>query len=558
VLRSCVAAALLIAVAGQPTRAGDDDPPAPTAGLPDENTPFAWRRCANGARIEGVRIERVPVFDPDDPDNDLWVWRLANTIHSPMQTRRGTILSLLTLAAGDACSVEEVEEAERVLRGYSFIQDAWVRPMLDEDGRLILLIRTQDAWSTSVGISFSNEGGESRSKIKLLEENLFGTGSHLEWERDEDQDRTERRFIYKDPALFGSRWQLRLEHSDNSDGLERAFRLDRPFRELSDRWSFLSLVDELERIDKVYDDGIEIDRWQLNGLRAAVSFGASPEGLVGDRLFRWDAGIRVDRQRWTPADPGRPVDRVDLRPYDRDLLLLELGGSWRRVDYRREQHLDTARRVQDLDVGREIWARAGISAPGMSNDDGGRLAAGIRTGFELPSGGFLLLSGSQTVERLRDGWVNGLTSLRSRLYRRFAPRHTFYLGVKIDYGVNLEGPRRFLLGGDTGLRGYSSRAFTGERQVLAVAEHRYFADWELWSLFRIGLVSFVEVGGAWDQDDSFGLDTLHPDVGFGVRALLLPSSNNTTLHLNVAVPLDSVRDDRGGSPRFSFTTVAGF
>jgi hypothetical protein len=557
VLRPPVAAALVAALAALSAGAAEGPSTVPVD-VRDETSPLAWRLCANGERVDGVRIERVPVFDPDDPDNDLWAWRLANTIHSPMQTRRGTILSLLTLTAGDPCSIEEVEEAERVLRGYSFIQDAWVRPTLDEDGRLVLFVRTQDAWSTSVGVSFSNEGGESRSKIKLLEENLFGTGSHLEWERDEDQDRTERRFVYKDPALFGSRWQLRLEHSDNTDGLERGFRFDRPFRELADRWSFLSLVDELERIEKVYDDGIELDRWKLDGLRAAVSFGASPRGLVGDRLFRWNAGIRVDRQRWTAADTGLPIDRPDLRPYDRDLVLLELGGSWRRVDYRREKHLDTARRVQDLDVGREIWARAAVSAPGLSEDEGGRLAAGVRTGFELPSDGFLLLSASQQIERLRDGWVNGVTSLRSRLYRRFATRHTLYFGVQVDYGVNLEGPRRFLLGGDTGLRGYSSRAFTGERQVLAVLEHRYFADWELWSLFRIGLASFAELGGAWDQDDSFGLDVLHPDIGFGIRALILPSSSNTTLHFNVAVPLDSTAEDDGGSPRFSFTTVAGF
>ena len=209
-------------------------------------------------------------------------------------------------------------------------------------------------------------------------------------------------------------------------------------------------------------------------------------------------------------------------------------------------------------MGREFWAQLGIAAPGLSNDDGGRLEGGFRTGFELADDGYLLLRASQRIESLRGGWINGVTSLRTRLYQRFEGAHTLYVGVDADYGVNLEGPRRFLLGGDTGLRGYESRAFTGDRQLLAVVEHRYFANWELWSLFRIGFATFFEIGGAWGEEDSFGLDRLHPDVGFGLRALLIPSADGTTAHLNVAFPLDAAGGADPGSPRFSFTTVTGF
>jgi hypothetical protein len=519
----------------------------------------AWRVCEEGELIEDLAIDRIPVFDPAEPESDFWAWRLANLLHSPMQTRERTIRSLLTLLPGDRCSIDRLEEAERILRDYGFIRDAWIEPLLDADDRLVLGVRVQDAWSTSVGVSFSTEGGKSRSKVKLEEENLFGTGTHLEWERKEDQDRTEKVFVYENPALFGSRWRLRAEHSDNSDGLERQLFVRRPFIALSDRWSFSAFIDELDRDEKVYETGLEVDRWRIDGLKAAVESGFSPRGLVDDRLFRWHAGLQVDRQTWSRSPVQQhAIARPDLRPYDRDLLLATFRASWRRVAYRREQHLDTAERIQDLDVGREFWMSLAHSLPGVSDDSGARLAAGVRKGWVLGGDTFFLVDASHRIERLRGGWVNGVTSLGSRWFYRRAPRHTLYASLQLDYGSNLEGPLRFRMGGDTGLRGYRSRAFTGERQVLLTIEDRFFPDWTLWSLFRVGLVGFFELGGAWSAEDSFGLDTLHPDVGLGLRALILPSANGTTAHLNVAVPLDNDPTGRRQVVRFSFTTLTRF
>lgn len=519
----------------------------------------AWRLCEGGEFIEALAIERIPVFDPADPESDIWAWRLANLLHSPMQTRERTIRSLLTLLPGDRCSIDRIEEAERVLRAYGFIRDAWIEPRLDAGDRLVLDVRVQDAWSTSIGISFSNEGGESRSTIKLEEENLFGTGTHLEWERKEDQDRTEKVFVYEDPALFGSRWRLRAEHSDNSDGLERQLFVRRPFIALSDPWSFSVLIDELDRDEKVYETGREVDRWRIDGLKAAVESGFSPRGLVGNRLFRWHAGLQVDRQVWSPSPVQQePITRPDLRPYDRDLLLATFRASWRRVAFRREQHLDTAERIQDLDVGREFWVSLAHSLPGVSDDPGARLAAGVRKGWVLGDDTFFLVDASHRIERLRGGWVNGITSLGSRWFYRRTPRRTLYASLQLDYGSNLEGPLRFRMGGDTGLRGYRSRAFTGERQVLVTVEDRYFADWTLWSLFRVGLVGFFELGGTWSEGESFGFDTLHPNIGLGLRALVLPSSNGRTAHFNVAVPLDNDPTGRRQAVRFSFTTLTRF
>ena len=91
------------------------------------------------------------------------------------------------------------------------------------------------------------------------------------------------------------------------------------------------------------------------------------------------------------------------------------------------------------------------------------------------------------------------------------------------------------------------------------AEHRYFAPWEAWHLFKIGLVGFAEAGGAWDEHQAFGWATLHPDVGVGMRVELVRAASRTTLQLNLAYPLDP--NGIAGESRhalFSFLPTTGY
>ncbi|RMG49027.1 MAG: hypothetical protein D6718_00500 [Acidobacteria bacterium] len=533
---------LLSAVAAAPAGAGTGEP-----GI-----------CRPDRPIRRIVIERVPVFDLEDDGGHLrGLYRAANLLHRPMQTRAATIRSLLTIREGEPCSREALEEAERVLRSYIFVQDAWVTPAGIEDGGVVVRVRVQDAWSTRVRLSARRQGGASKTAFGLREVNLFGTGSQLQWTSSRDQDRSETVFTFLDPALGPTKWRLLARYGDNSDGLTRELSVGRPFYELDGRWEFLIDADSAAREEKVYVGGEIADRWRVRRNRARVSFGWSPRGLEGSRLRRWYLRAGVREESWTPAAGAAPA-RPDLAPLDRDQLWLGAGREWFDIDFRRVSLIDTGRRVEDLDLSRRVAIGIEFGAGRGEAAGGGTLILEARDGFQTGRDAYLLLGARHRVERLGSRFVDAETELRARYVQKPSPLTALNLDLQAFRGSALEGPRRRLMGGDTGLRGYPSRAFSGDRALLLRAEFRYFAPWSVGKLFRLGAVAFAELGGAWDRGHRLGAEVLHPDVGIGLRAYVKPSSGGTTLHLNAAYPLHREVAGRHFGLQVSFLAARSF
>ncbi|UCF69151.1 MAG: hypothetical protein JSV80_07675 [Acidobacteriota bacterium] len=503
--------------------------------------------CTPDARIGAILVERVNVFDLEDVEADVEgrFYRLVNLLHRPMLSRPETIRSLLALEVGEPCDWERLEEAERILRSFSFVQDAWIDAEERHGDLVTVRARVQDAWSTRLAVSIRSEGGVTTRSARVREVNLLGTGASLAFGRSEDQDRTEKTFEYEHPALGEERWRVGLDLEDNSDGDLQRVRVRRPFYTLDERWAVDGFVDNVERDEKVYVGSEEVDRWRLDGTGGLLEYGWSPRGYREGRLERWRVRLGYDEQRWWPTFAGSTVQRPDLRPVDRERVLAGLRAEWWDVDFRRVSFVNTARRVEDLDLGRLLTLGADIALPALSDDSGGRLFAAFHEGFELSGTGFLQINAAHEIEQVGGRWIDALTRFEGRLYLKPTGLQTLYFRILAARGDALSGHRRFLLGGDTGLRAYESRAFSGERLLLLTAEHRFFSTWELGQLMRVGLVGFVELGGAWDSGTRFSSELMHPGVGIGLRGLVLPSSGGTTLHLDVAFPLD----DEGGEDR---------
>ena len=63
--------------------------------------------------------------------------------------------------------------------------------------------------------------------------------------------------------------------------------------------------------------------------------------------------------------------------------------------------------------------------------------------------------------------------------------------------VNQSATNLFLLGGDSGLRGYEVRRFDGTNRFLINIEDRLHFEREYYRLLRLGLAVFLDVGDAW-------------------------------------------------------------
>ncbi len=545
--RAALLAAVLVAALPRPAEGGQGAP------VPD---PAAVAACREGQPIGRIQIERVGVFDPRIPGENRSFYRLVNALHRPMQTRRGTIRRFLPFREGDPCDLQEVEEAERILRGLDFVQDAWVVPAGIEGDRVILRVRVQDTWSTRLRLSWASHGGEARSTFRVQEANLLGSGNRLAWERRKGEDRVERTFTWEAPVIGGNHYRAAVSFSDNSDGEARLVQVARPFWKLDARRALDGALSSLEEETPVYRDAGERDLWRHEREDHHFWWGRG-SGLVDGRVRRWTAGVRRVRERWEPL-AVRPGRGPGIRPRDRDLLCAEVHVEWRRVDYRRVSHLETARRVEDLDLGTRLGATVAASLPGLSDQPGGSLSAEARTGFAFGKETFAVLRLTHGIERLDGDWLDAVTRLEATAWRRLSPRRTLRARLVAARGSALEGHRRFLLGGGQGLRGYRSRAFSGSNLLLVQLEHRTFTAWEPFRLVRVGWVAFLEAGAAWDESDPFGWDRVHPDAGLGLRLFLLRSSGGTTLHLDLAWPLDPNGEPGPRSPRYTFVTARGF
>ena len=77
--------------------------------------------------IAEIRIHLANVFDPDDPKENAWPFRAVNAIH--IVTKEDFLRRAIPLQSGDLVSPEEIEEAERILRRFSFLRLVDIEPI---------------------------------------------------------------------------------------------------------------------------------------------------------------------------------------------------------------------------------------------------------------------------------------------------------------------------------------------------------------------------------------------------------------------------------------------
>ena len=164
--------------------------------------------------------------------------------------------------------------------------------------------------------------------------------------------------------------------------------------------------------------------------------------------------------------------------------------------------------------------------------------------------------------RLQDGEVqNSIIRTEAKYYDvlgncflgdQFLGKHTFASSFYIDFGEDLDKDRQFLLGADTGLRGYAANSFEGDKRLLLNLEERAHIADDVLKLWSLGTAVFFDAGGA--TRDSLGqilTEDLYSDVGFGFRVGFPRASGGGVVRLDIAFPLRPGPDGTNSfEPRF--------
>jgi len=452
-------------------------------------------------RVRGVVVQRDAVFDSTEAR--YWPWRLANALHA--ETRPNVIRRELLIGVGDPYDTALVAESERNLRALGIFRDVRIDPVVTDTG-IVLLVRTADAWTTTLGLSVATSGTQSVIDLSLQEGNLLGTRTVALLAYRNDPDRSSVSLAFDTPRAISDRVGVGASVVDRSDGRAGTASLRLPFLSLSSRAGGSMTASVFQgRVLQFRDNAIVDSLWrEFAVLRAdgGVALTAGPRGYM--RLGLLGQWVRDDM---VPMEDRSTVPRTRSATAGAYLAL-------RRPRYIRAFNIERLGRVEDIDLGAfgTVALLAAPSAWGYErNGIGGSLGAGVGLQFR---GGFARFgfraSGLQTSEGTDSATVEGATTVVAQR----GERHLVVLHGSAGRQRNAVPGREFDLGLGTGLRAFPAHAFTGDRYFILAAEYRLWAWPRLFGLIGVGAAAFGGHAGAWDGGTPQRTGT---EVGAGLR-----------------------------------------
>jgi hypothetical protein len=489
---------------------------------------------AMGATIGEVRIDARNIFDLDDPREDNWLFRLANTLH--IRTRPEVIRRDLLFRPGERVSARLIEETERLLLSKSNYYDVAIVPANYRDGVVDVNVVTRDTWTINLNAKYSRSGGKNSSKIGIQDTNVAGTALTVGVLQSSDPDRKGNEFEVDYRQAFDGHTQLAYLHADYDDGFRKLATISRPFYALDTRWAYGATWEDYSRVDPVYNAGDDVAGYR-HASKGAEAYAGWSRGLVDGWTQRFSLGLYARDDSYAPepdeaAPSPFPVDHKVRGPFVRHEAVQD--------DFVRTRNRDQIARTEFAQMGFRSRAQVTRALRGWGSTRSAWLySAEVSDGFALARDHDL--HATLTADRRIDSRGEPLDH-QGLLLRYYAPqslRAAFYGSLGLDRLGAAAAPDQLALGGDTGLRGYPLRYQHGERRALLTLEQRYYTDWYPFRLVRVGGAVFFDVGRAWKGVNQ---NTANPgwlsDAGVGLRLSLDRTAFANVLHIDAAVPFD--------------------
>jgi hypothetical protein len=490
---------------------------------------------AAGARIGGIEIDTIQIFDLSNPQDDNWLFRTANHLHKG--TRVSAIAAQLLFRRGDLYSRRLLDETERNIRlNSSFLREPQIRPIRYHDNIVDIQVITHDVWTLQPGATFSRSGGTNTAGVDISDANFLGFGKYLEVGRGENIDRSSTFLQWADPNVWGSHWIDGLLYSRNSDGTVWGVGGGLPFYSLEARSDAGIDVGDNHGVFTRYRLGQAYDAYDNDQRSGDVYLG---KALVVTDLWteRLLLGWRVDRSHFGNAPNQTPLAPL---PLDRDLSYPFARMQWVENRYDTIRNLDLIARTEDLHFGLDASVGVGLATPEFGSDRHSVLAdTEINYGWHAGETQDFFLA-SRLASRYEDGALHDAIATWSASYYLATTDYSrMLLRFTGDAGHDLDGDHTLQLGGDTGLRGYPLRYQNGNQRALFTVEERLYTNYYLFRLVNLGAAAFYDMGRTWGT-------TLVPtpqlgllkDVGVGLRLGNQRSSFGSVIHIDLAAPLD--------------------
>jgi outer membrane protein assembly factor BamA len=518
-----------------------------------------------GKTIRNITINVTDVFE-EPTDNRLFA--TANSIK--INTNDSVVRRELLFKEGDTFSAFRIKESERVLRQLRFNRDPIITPKMVGD-YVDIDVKTQDTWTLIPTFNYSSGDGSGSKSVGISESNILGLGKRAELLVSDEENRRTFEGIYDDWRVMNSKVRMVLANFYRADGNRFVGLIESPYRTLLDKHSWSFDADIADNIGKLWSGGNERFIYRRN----SVDLGANYSWSLGPREHqeRITLGLDYEDSEFKLPTAQDYIDaNVDQSDIVEDPTLLAKNRkfvgprfSYESLEPRfiQMRYIDRFDRPDDYDIGRN-FSFSGTTAFSElgSIEDALLFNLNQTAGMKFSSSSFLRgelgFSGrntygdfENTLFRAESKYYNVLGDVRVKDI--FLGKHTLAFGYSLDFANKLDQDREFLLGADSGLRGYDSRTFTGDKRFILNIEDRVHIAEDVWKLMSFGAAAFVDVGGStYDSFSSLFKEDLYGDAGIGLRFAFPRSSGGRTLRIDFAVPF---RDGQDGSNAYEVRLI---
>jgi hypothetical protein len=534
-----------------------------------------------GKTVRAVHVVNQEVFSRRD-----WWFRWFNIFHRT--TRDYIIERELLIHAGERYDPALVEESVRNLQsasGTTVGSTTFPSPDLSsvivivpiispQPGTVDLLVVTRDVWSLRFNTNFEfQQSTLSSLQTSLSENNLFGWRKFFSFGFSLDLGAYWIGPTYFDPNVLGSRVTLYASanayysrDSGRYEGNGEAVSIHYPLFSLASRWgaglevvhsdtlvrSFRGLNPRLVNLVDIGPDAFSptleavpyIYRRKITTVDATLTrqFGVSV-------IQRITLGHHIDSHRSEVPDdfpdPAQaPLFLAQYAPASETRSEPFVAYSLFTPRYAIYRDLNTFDLRENVLLGPTLSASVAYGSPELGADFRAfPMALSLGFSAAAPRGGLAVIA-LQGSARLRDQTFIDQRYTGSLYYASPMLGRRVRIVAQATAGARRNDTQRgiFVLGGDTGLRGYAIGDFFGTTEVLGHVELRT-APVAIFSQ-RIGGLLFYDVG---DAAPSFGAITPMHDFGLGLR-WLIPQLNSTVIRIDWAFATQSTPFTQAGFP----------
>jgi hypothetical protein len=540
-----------------------------------EPDPAPW-----GKVIRAIRVHNEEVFA--EPNEFL---QFFNYFH--VTTKESAVRAEAVVSPGQVWNQDRIDETARLLRDPLWTSVVAVIPVkAAAPGTVDVLIVTRDIWSLRFNTQYTYQQGKLTNLTTSLSENNFlGQRDVLSAAMTMDQGAIAVGPLFIDKDVLGEHFNLQARVDDiltrddltkhsrlHSEGSDSTISLTRPLWNLASEWAAgaqfthrfaitrqfsgtglkqFDYTDPMTGQHTLFPREYELRQWSFNTsvtrqwgdeLKQQLSIG---HGVTSQRPRPLDDFAGNDLQRAAFIAGVLPRSEVTSVPFIEYALFTPR--------YRALRNVSTFDLAEDLRTGPDLDISIGFGLKLLGSDHNfERLSSAVGWTFPWAREGFVRVAAGlggryqHPDPRAPSGFIDDTATVSARgatppisgLFRVLAQSS---LTARLNDTQNAF----YVIGSDSGLRGYNINEFSGKRVFNLQVEGRTL-PYPIWVL-RIGGVVFYDLGGAADRLPRMAL---HQDAGLGLR-ILIPQTSAQLLKFDFAVPFD-------GASRGALRFLAGF